>query len=407
MRALLVFLCLLFPAVAVAAQSSEAPLNGAIVDIEFVATHEISELNELITSFYEGDQARPAQYAVDEYRMRYASTYRNGEPIVLVTQFFVPRVTEATAFPIYINGAGSTGIGDQCAPSREQAGVENWGSYRLYMLTMAAQGFVGMQPDYAGFNDPDRIQPYYVAEMAGRVVLDAARAALNWSAETDGPVTAEPAVIIAGYSQGGQTVFAAKDMIAGYAPDVPLVGIIGFAPVTNMASHMLTLSPVAPYRIAAYAEYYGEDQADASRVFTDYWLPTMAQDVLDKCVFDAVGYWSRNPAELYRPEILEGLQNGTLDEVYPELDALLKLNSPGFVQNDIPALIVQGTEDATIPMPIHDAFVERYCAAGNVLNTMMFSGANHFHLREMSYSDVLDWMDRVLAGDAPPNECVN
>lgn len=406
MKALwMVGVCLLLAVGAVHAQ--EAPANGELIDIEFIATHEISELNELITNFYEPDQARAAQYAVDEYRIRLASTYREDEPIVIVSQFFVPKVDEPTAFPVYVNGAGSTGIADQCAPSREQAGVENWGSYRLYMLTMAAQGFLAAQPDYAGFNDPDRVQPYYVSEMAGRVVLDTARAVLNWSAETDGPATAEPAVIIAGYSQGGQTVFAAKDMVADYAPDVPLVGIIGFAPVTNMASHMLTLSPVAPYRIAAYAEYYGVEQADASRVFTDYWLPTMPEDVVSKCVFDAVGYWSRNPAELYRPEILDGLLNDTLDEVYPELDALLDLNSPGFVTNDLPALIVQGTEDATIPMPVHEAFVEDYCAAGNYLNELMYQGANHFHLREISYTDVLGWIDGALAGEVPENACAS
>lgn len=406
MKALwMVGVCLLLAVGAVHAQ--EAPANGELIDLEFIATHEISELNELITNFYEPDQARAAQYAVDEYRIRLASTYREDEPIVIVSQFFVPKVDEPTAFPVYVNGAGSTGIADQCAPSREQAGVENWGSYRLYMLTMAAQGFLAAQPDYAGFNDPDRVQPYYVSEMAGRVVLDTARAVLNWSAETDGPATAEPAVIIAGYSQGGQTVFAAKDMVADYAPDVPLVGIIGFAPVTNMASHMLTLSPVAPYRIAAYAEYYGVEQADASRVFTDYWLPTMPEDVVSKCVFDAVGYWSRNPAELYRPEILDGLLNDTLDEVYPELDALLDLNSPGFVSNDLPALIVQGTEDATIPMPVHEAFVEDYCAAGNYLNELMYQGANHFHLREISYTDVLGWIDGALAGEVPENACAS
>ncbi len=406
MRALwMVGVCLLLAVGAVSAQ--ETPANGELIDIEFIASHEISELNELITNFYQPDQARAAQYAVDEYRIRFASTYRDGEPIVIVSQFFVPKVDEPTAFPVFVNGAGSTGIADQCAPSREQAGVENWGSYRLYMLTMAAQGFLAAQPDYAGFNDPDRVQPYYVSEMAGRVVLDTSRAVLNWSAETDGPATAEPAVIIAGYSQGGQTVFAAKDMIAEYAPDVPLIGIIGFAPVTNMASHMLTLSPVAPYRIAAYAEYYGAEQADASRVFTDYWLPTMAEDVMSKCVFDAVGYWSRNPAELYRPEILDGLLNDTLDEVYPELDALLDLNSPGFVTNDLPALIVQGTEDATIPMPVHEAFVEDYCDAGNYLNELMYQGETHFHLREVSYTDVLGWIDGALAGDFPENVCAS
>lgn len=407
MKAFWVIVCLLLPFSLVAAQGSGevAPADGTVLSVEFVASHSASEINDLIKQFYEEDQQISAQFGVDEYRLSYATTYGEDTPITIVSQFFVPQVTEATAFPVFVNGAGSSGIADQCAPTLEQPAVQNWGSYKLYMLSMAAQGYISMLPDYAGFNDPDRLQPYYVAEMAGRVMLDGARAALNWSGETDGLATAEPAVLLAGYSQGGQTVFASKDMWETYAPELPLKGIIGFAPVTNMASHMITLPQLAPYRMVAYEEYYGTDQVDPSRVFLDMWLPTLYDDVTSKCVFDAAGYYSASPAEMYRPEILEGLQNGTLEEVYPSLAALLELNSPGFVTNDLPALIVQGTEDATIPLPVHEAFVERYCAAGNYLNTLMYPGANHFHLREMSYRAVLDWMAEVVAGNVPPNEC--
>ena len=407
MKALWVILSLLLPFSFVAAQDSQAaiPPAGSVLTVEFIASHPVSEINSLIETFYEDDQQISAQYGVDEFWLTYATTYGADEPIVIGSQFFVPQVTEATEFPVYVNGAGSSGLADQCAPSLEQPAVENWGSYKLYMLSMAAQGMISMLPDYAGFNDPDRMQPYYVAEMAGRVMLDGARAALDWSNETGGLATAEPAVVLAGYSQGGQSVFAAKDMWESYAPEVPLKGIIGFAPVTNMASHMMTLPQVAPYRMVAYEDYYGEDQVDPALVFTDLWLPTLYDDVMRLCVFGAAGYYSANPAEMYRPEILEGLRNGTLDEVYPSLAALLELNSPGFVTNDLPALIVQGTEDATIPMPVHEAFVERYCEAGNTLNTLMYPGANHFHLREMSYRAVLDWIAEAVAGNMPPNEC--
>ncbi|HYO88424.1 MAG TPA: alpha/beta fold hydrolase [Candidatus Limnocylindrales bacterium] len=385
---------------------AQTPANGALLDAEFVATHSASEISQLIANFYEPDQVIPAQFAVDEYRIRFQSTYKDDEPIVIVAQFFVPRAEEATNFPVFIAGAGSSGIADQCAPTLEQPAVQNWGSYKLWMLSMATQGYITALPDYAGFNDPDRMQPYYVAEMAGRVMLDAGRAALNWSAENpDSPAQAQPAVLLAGYSQGGQTVFAAKDIWETYAPELPLKGIIGFAPVSNMASHMMTLPQLAPYRMVAWEDYYGTDQVDPARVFTDRWLPTLYEDVMRMCVFDAAGFFSANPAELYHPDVLEGLQNGTLDETYPTLAALLELNSPGFVPNDLPALIVQGTEDRTIPMDVHEAFVERYCAAGNWLNEQIHEGANHFHLREISYRETLDWMARTLAGDIDPNTC--
>lgn len=401
-----VFVCLLLTLSVMPATIAQPPASGTLLETEFVATHSMSEINQLIANFYEPDQIVPAQFAVDEYRVRFQSVYKNDEPIVIVAQFFVPQVEAETQFPVFVAGAGSSGLADQCAPSLEQPAVQNWGSYKLWMLSMATQGYITILPDYAGFNDSDRMQPYYVAEMAGRVMLDAARTALNWSDENpDSPAQAEQAVLLAGYSQGGQTVFASKDMWEAYAPEVPLVGIIGFAPVTNMASHMLTLSQVAPYRMVAWEDYYGTDQVDPARVFTDHWLPTLYEDAQRLCVFDAVGYFSANPSEMYRPEILAGLQNDTLDEVYPTLAALLELNSPGFVQNDLPALIVQGTEDRTIPMAVHEAFVERYCAAGNFLNELIIQDATHFHLRELSYRPVLEWMARAVVGEFDPNTC--
>lgn len=406
MKRLFLLVCLLSLLLAVPALAQSDA--GQIITSEFVATHSTSEINPLIAGFYEPDQVMPARYAVDEYRIYFRSVYRNGEPIDILAQFFVPRADDGEALPVYVMGAGSSGLDDRCAPSREQPAVQNWGSYKLFLMSIATQGYITMLPDYAGFNDPERIQPYYVAEMAGRVMLDGARAAYRWfdtGAAADVAVTPQDAVILSGYSQGGQSIFAAKDMWQTYAPDVPLAGIVGYAPVTNMQSHMLNLPQMAPYRMYAYADYYGEDQVPLDEIFADIWLPTFEQDVLSKCVFEAAGYFSANPSELYRRDFLAALRSDTLDEAYPTIAELLDLNNPGFVQNDVPALIVQGTEDTTIPMSLHERFVESYCGVGNRLTEEVYQGVTHFHVREHSYRTVLDWMATVASGESPREDC--
>jgi pimeloyl-ACP methyl ester carboxylesterase len=385
-------------------------LRGAVIESEFVATHSAADINRMIASFYPAEQVLPARFAADEYRVRFGSLYQKDQPIEILAQVFIPRAEQPAEFPVFVMGAGSTGLADKCAPSQERPAVQSWGNYKTFLLTIATQGYIVIMPDYAGFNDPDRIQPYYVAEMAGRVLLDAGRAVYDLFAPEAGyaqPENAAPldAVFVAGYSQGGQSVFAAKDLWAAYAPELPLAGIIGYAPVTNMQSHMLTLPQLTPYRLYAWVDYYGADKVPLEEIFTDYWLPTLEDDVLNLCVMDAVGRFSANPAEMYRPAFLEALQNGTVGALFPELNELLELNNPGFVQNDIPALIVQGTEDRTLPMAVHERFVERYCAAGNRLTELVHAGVNHFNARQVSYHEVLDWMQQIVGGQTPPQDC--
>lgn len=384
---------------------------GKILQSEFVTTHSPESIKAFVDRFYPPEQVLAPQYAVDEYRVVLSSLYRDDEPIEIVAQLYVPRLESEARVPLFVLGAGSTGIDDKCAPSLEQPEVQNWGSYRGFLLSVATQGYITMLPDYAGFNDPDRIQPYYVAEMAGRVVLDASRAAYDFfDAESDyvqADNTALPAdaVFISGYSQGGQTIFAAKDIWQDYAPEVPLAGVVGYAPVVNMQSHMLTLPIAAPYRMVAYADYYQTDDVDFDAIFLDRWVPTMPEDTVEMCIFDAAGYYSMNANEMYKPEFLAALEDGTVAEAYPEINALFELNNPGFVPNDVPALIIQGTQDRTIPMPLHEQFVEKYCTAGGQYTEFLYQDVTHFRVREVSYREVLDWMNAVASGETPRNDC--
>ncbi len=389
--------------------AAPASSPGEVLDSEFVASYSTSIVQNVINDFYPEAHRLPAQFAIDEYRVRLQSTNADGDPIEIVAQFFVPQVTDPTKLPVYVMGAGSTGLVDECAPSREQASVQNRGNYHAYLLTMATQGYITILPDYAGFNNPDAIQPYYVAEMAGRVLLDAGRAVYNFfdTQTIDSAATPDDILFIGGYSQGGQSIFAAKDLWETYAPELPLKGVVGYAPVLNMQSHMLTLPQLNTYRMYAYRDYYGADKVNLDEIFTDHWLPTLEQDVLTMCVIDAVGHFSANADEMYRPEFLEALQNGTLGENYPELEALLNLNNVGFVPNDVPALLVQGAEDHSLPMDVFNNFEDRYCAVGNHLTTMINTEITHLQARQVAYGEVIDWMQQVAAGETPPDVCAS
>ena len=411
MRQLILMCVFLLPFMAVQAQETTPDVfPGGVLESAFVETQTTEAINAIIDHFYPVEQRVAAEYAVDIYHVVLQSTNEQGETFPVFAQLFVPQVDEAAELPVFVLGAGSSGLVDACAPSQEDPNVQNWGSYKAYMLSIATRGYLAILPDYAGFSDgdPETIQPYYVSAMAGHVLLDAGRAVYSLFAPdagyVDSPATPAQSVFLAGYSQGGQSIFAAKDLWQTYAPDLPLAGVVGYAPVTNMQSHMLHLPQLAPYRMYAWKGYYG-DVVDLDAIFADTWLPTLEADVLRLCVIDAAGYFSSSLDELYRPEFANALREGTLAQDYPELDALFELNNPGFVQNEIPALIVQGDQDATIPLPDHEAFVELYCAAGNHATDMVLEGMNHFHAREVSYREVVAWMQTVAAGEPVPDVC--
>lgn len=410
-RFFLLSLIVLLPALAVHAQQSDVDVDpGSVLDVAFVESQSLEAINAIVDHFYPVEQRVPAAYAVDVYHLTLQTTDEHGEPVPIFAQLFVPHVEDAADLPVFVLGAGSSGIADACAPSLEDPNVQNWGSYKAYLLSIATQGYLTILPDYAGFSDgdPETIQPYYVSAMAGHVLLDAGRAVFDLFEQNadavDSPVTPAQTVFLAGYSQGGQSIFAAKDLWADYAPDLPLAGVVGYAPVVNMQSHMRNLPQLAPYRMVAWRDYYG-DVVDLDAIFADHWLPTLVEDTMRLCVVDAAGYFSASPTELYRAEFAESLLGGTLAQDYPELNALFDLNNPGFVQNDVPALIIQGDQDATIPLPEHETFVEAYCDAGNHLTDRVYTGLDHFRARQVSYREVLGWMSTVAAGDPVEDTC--
>jgi len=383
---------------------------GTIVESRFVTSSTRDAMEAEILEFYPGSQFISPRYSVDEYAAVFYTQSEDGEPIEINAQVYVPVINEPLEAPIFVYGAGTTGLVNECAASREEPEVADWGEYRDYLRTYATQGFVTIMPDYAYFNDPERLQPYYVAEMQGRVALDAARAVYNMFENGDisgsGVATLDERVFIGGYSQGGTTVFGARDIQPEYAPDIPLAGILSFGSVTDQKNHMLTRPEFAAYRWVSWEEYYGEDTVDLSVIFADLYLPTVRNDATRMCVRQAFGFYSADPSRVYRQPFYEALSEGTMAEDFPQHNELLVQNSPGFTARDVPTMILQGELDATIPPQKMAEFLAEYCALeDNTVTYLEYPSVTHFDTRQVAYRDTINWMAQIISGETPTDDC--
>jgi pimeloyl-ACP methyl ester carboxylesterase len=344
-----------------------------------------------------------ANYAVDTYTIRFASTALDGSITPITAQLFVPQLQEAEERPVYVFGPGSTGLIDRCAPSREHIAGINWGQYRAHILVHARQGKFGILPDYMGFGVPDMNQPYFSAVAEGRVMLDAIRAVHNFAATQE--TTARPGgAFIAGYSQGGHAAFAAADLQADYAPDVPILGIIGYGPTTNIQALFREFTVVAPMVTYVYANLYGAERFDPNAILQDRWLGSLTNDVTSQCIGGIQSFYPWEAANLFREDFNESLHNDTLQETHPEIHAIMEENNTGLTGHGIPALILQGTDDPVVFVSSQNAFVHRLCETGAPVQYLHYIGTRH-DTRVVGFGEALEWMDLLAQGETAPSNC--
>jgi acetyl esterase/lipase len=351
------------------------------------------------------------KYPVDMYRLWFQTLDESDQLVEIRADIYIPYVETETEFPVLGHAAGTTGIGNRCAPLDEQARGRDWGNYHGQSLAYAAQGYIVILPNWLGFDDPDRIHPYFVAKLQGRTLLDAARAAYRfWEGGYANDVLARPAeaVFFMGYSSGGHAVFAAKAQARAYAPDLPVKGIIGFGPTTNVEV-LLKEDPVfSPYIVYAYRDFYGDEIIDPADVYLSHWVPTFENDVLNKCVDDIFVYYSRSARYMYLPEFREVLYGDRLAEVFPRFAEKLSENNAGLLGGwHIPVLILQGTADTIVTPSSQEKFVNQLCDMGNSVTYLEYDVVSHIYIRWNGFQDALAWMDNITNGGVPESHCVD
>ena len=385
--------------------------TGTVVE-EMSRRHEIlspGKVDEALATFLPAHARRGAQYGVETYRIWLRTRDENDRVISIQADLRFPRVEAATEFPVFVYGSGTTGLANRCACLNEQFVGNDWGNYRRHMLSYTSQGYITILPNWQGYDDRDRTHPYFVAELEGRVLLDAARAVYDFFENPpDENILARPiqAVFFGGYSQGGHGAFAADRLARSYAPELQVKGIVGHATAPDVEGLMYDSPRYAPYIVYAYRDFYGEDIIDPARVFLPRWLPTFDEDVTSKCIDECFEYYPNDAVRLLTPEFRDALYNGRLGEAFPAFKEKLDLNYSGNgVNPDVPAIILHGGADDIVQLRTVERFIGRLCEAGKDVIYNRYAGVNHFQTRQHSYSHTLDWMKAVLEGNTPASIC--
>ncbi len=364
---------------------------GSLVSVSHEASYSAREVNSSSARLFTGGGAPTAIFDVDVYAIRYESTGLDQEPTPIYAHLFVPRYARQTTRPLYVFGAGTTGLSDGCRTSREAEAGVNWGLYRNHMLAVAGQGVIGVLPDYMYFGVPERLQAYFVPEAEGRVMLDAVRAAHAYFEDSGTAVRPARGAVLAGFSQGGHAIFAAADIAADYAPELRISGLIGYGPTTNIEQLFREFSVVAAPLIYTYAEIYGKERFDPALMLQDRWLENLPVDVRRLCILGLQNYYPWGPEGLFRRPFLNALRNRQLDTEFPEIHAILTENSTGLSGHGVPVLILQGGNDVVVNLQDQAEFAQELRDRGSEVEYIVYPGNRH-DTRQIGFTDALNWM---------------
>jgi pimeloyl-ACP methyl ester carboxylesterase len=381
---------------------NEEKIEKRLIDATKVASFTTAQIDQLSSNLYPSYSKQSAKYEADEYVINFYSKDEKGNPLVIKSAVFLPKGAENEKFPLFVFGSGTTGVGDQCAPSLERPTVSNWGNYYNHLRTYAGQGFITVFPDYEGFNDGNRIHHYFNSQLEAHVLLDGTRAAMEFLAENY-----QPAVFYGGYSQGGHAAFAVKDFQPTYAPEIPIKGVIGFGATTDIFNLLKENADLAPYLFYSYADFYGRDRIPIKELIASRFLPTFEKDVLGKCISTVPGYYGTEGSRVYSEKFNKSLFSNTIASDFPELNNLFIENSSGLKSSKVPSLVIQGSTDPIVTVKSQQEFVRAACSRENVITYIEYKGVHHFQTRHVSFKDVTNWMRDRLAGKPVDSVCTH
>ena len=290
--------------------------------------------------------------------------------------------------PVLTWAHGTTGIADECAPSRDPAG-----SGIGLVGPFLERGMVFAATDYEGLGTPGR-HPYIAGESEGRGTLDIVRAARQLEDRTG----ASDRVIIWGHSQGGHAALFANQIAAQWAPELDIVGTVAGAPPSQLPLIALALrdSPFRYYLGMVAAGWQAAfPEADPSLVLSP--LGLAALDKVDEGCTSAV-------AEAFNAAPYEDLVIADPATTPPWSDLLIE-NDPGFVVGESPILIIHGENDEQIPLVSSKMLLDRMCGIGQVVERLTYPGQSHAGVIGPSMPDMLAWIDARLAGEDAPTSC--
>ncbi|MGN7249256.1 lipase family protein [Janibacter anophelis] len=335
----------------------------------------------------------------------YRSTDAKGEPVAVSGVVSIPTGEPPEGgWPVISWGHGTTGMADDCAPSRslvdQQTGVYTASMDRA-TAELVDEGYAVVRTDYEGLGTPGP-HPYLMGQSAGAAMTDIVLAAHELSPDLSRRWVAM------GHSQGAQAALFTSRFTQAYSPGIDLTGIVALAPpsqlgvVVDMADGSRAPSTTEEERAAATdsasgSGFLGPLVVSAARV-----TGVPVEDVVSPAGRELLPQLEeRCIAELFRGDSFGGMPLTTFlaqDADLSRIRRTVGTNDAAELHPHVPVLIVHGTKDTTVPILLSDRLEEQYAQQGADVEYERVRGADHISVLEEAAPRVRAWVARSLAG---------
>lgn len=307
----------------------------------------------------------------------------HGEPVATSGFMVVPDGDAPEGgWPVVTWAHGTTGIADQCAPTRSSDIPANYPLLEDWI----SKGYAVVATDYEGLGTPGP-HPYLIGDSEGRAVLDIIRGARTYEPKLSNRV------LVAGHSQGGQAALFAAALAPSYTPELEIFGTVAFAPVSNLENEVPLLHGVSINSLSGTVALIlrGLSIANSSLDVTALLTPAAAKlypETLTECL-DALDSNSSFGA-LEADQLV--LPTASLTDVI----AALRDNDASFLKIKQPILVLQGLADTTVlPFTTTD-LVTALKASGADITLDTFAGATHTGVIAAGSSDATNFLVQKL-----------
>lgn len=328
-------------------------------------------------------------------RIMYLSETVSGEPTVVTGVLSVPDGPAPTdGWRLATHGHGSTGLADDCAPSRTVESDPATGAELAVATSGAADhDYLVVSTDYEGQGGPGR-HPFVVGVSEGRAVLDAARAARQFPGLE---LASGDDLAIVGYSQGGHAALWADQIAADWTPEFTVTGTVAGAPASEVsgliARHDANAvdDPQAVAILGGLVAAHPELAGDLDGILTPGGRAVL--DTMDASCTAPDGFTLEPPLFTADPRATEPWKS------------LLADNTPGSEAANGPVLVIHSAQDESVPVAHSATLVERMCASGSTVERRVLDEGTHVTAAVPTYADGFAWLAGLVSGDPAVSSC--